>query len=248
MATYPSSIASFRSLLNKIGIVYDALKTRIFFAEDANNMAAEIVAIETELGTNPKGAKADVKTRLNDVDTAISNINQFSDEKAQDAVGGILDDGSIAEIEFNYNDSTPLISGRIRLQSDIASDHAYRGPVTNFNTANETINFGQVCFLNSSGLAQRADADAVATAFAWLLALDSVSGGETCAFALPGCFVRDNSWNWASLGQPIYLSTDTGELTQTPPSGADDVIQIIGIAVTADSMFFYPQLVQVEHT
>lgn len=40
-------------------------------AEDYNGQNDSIIAIETELGALPKGAKADVKTRLDDVDTAI---------------------------------------------------------------------------------------------------------------------------------------------------------------------------------
>jgi hypothetical protein len=40
-----------------------------------NSPNAAIVAIETELGTLPKGTKASVKVRLNDVDTSIGTLN-----------------------------------------------------------------------------------------------------------------------------------------------------------------------------
>lgn len=43
-------------------------------AQHANANDA-IEAIEAELGTNPKGSKANVKTRLDDVDTTIANIS-----------------------------------------------------------------------------------------------------------------------------------------------------------------------------
>jgi hypothetical protein len=42
----------------------------------------------------------------------------YTDENAQDAVGGILDDATIGDINFTYNDGTPKISGAI--QSDVA--------------------------------------------------------------------------------------------------------------------------------
>jgi len=71
-ASYPGAIAAPRTVQNKTGVTYDATKTKILYAEDVNNANAEIVAVETELGTLPKGTKADVKTRLDDVDTAIS--------------------------------------------------------------------------------------------------------------------------------------------------------------------------------
>ena len=73
MATYPGAIYSPRTKENKSGVVYTPANTTTLYAEDVVYDDAEIVAIETELGTNPKGAKADVKTRLNDVDSAIGD-------------------------------------------------------------------------------------------------------------------------------------------------------------------------------
>jgi hypothetical protein len=40
------------------------------------------------------------------------------------------------------------------------------------------------------------------------------------------------------IGAPYYLSTTPGALTATPPSGADDVIQVVGVAVTTAKIFF----------
>jgi len=79
MASYPSSIYSPRTKANRSGIVYDETKETVIFAEDLAKLDAEVVAIETELGTNPKGSNADVKTRLDDIDTAIAG--------KQDALG-----------------------------------------------------------------------------------------------------------------------------------------------------------------
>src|SRR3990172_7175662 len=74
MADYPAGIYAPRTKTNRSGVVYDAAKETVLFAEDVVKDDDEIVAIETELGTNPKGAKADVKTRLDDVDTALGTI------------------------------------------------------------------------------------------------------------------------------------------------------------------------------
>ncbi len=71
MADYPSAINSPRTKANRSGVVYDLTKETVIFAEDIQNDDDEIVAIETELGTLPKGAKANVKTRLDDVDTSL---------------------------------------------------------------------------------------------------------------------------------------------------------------------------------
>ncbi len=64
MADYPSAIYSPRTKENKSGVIYDAGKTTVIFAEDLTKEDAEVVAIQTELGTLPKGAYADVKARL----------------------------------------------------------------------------------------------------------------------------------------------------------------------------------------
>jgi len=64
MASYPDSIFSPRTRENKSGVEYDPDKKTVIFAEDIDKGDDEIVAIETELGTNPKGSWGSVKERL----------------------------------------------------------------------------------------------------------------------------------------------------------------------------------------
>lgn len=63
-ASYPAGIYGPRAKENKAGVVYDATKKTIGYVEDVVKLDEEVVAIETELGTSPKGVYADVKTRL----------------------------------------------------------------------------------------------------------------------------------------------------------------------------------------
>jgi len=67
MANYPNSIYTPRKIENKSGVVYDPDKTTIGYAEDHNKANDEIIAIQEELGTNPKGVFADVKTNLTEL-------------------------------------------------------------------------------------------------------------------------------------------------------------------------------------
>lgn len=76
MATYPSAIKSFTTKTDNVD--YPA-------AAHINDPQAEITAIETELGTLPKGGSADVTTRLNTMDTRDTNI----ESGANIAVGAI---------------------------------------------------------------------------------------------------------------------------------------------------------------
>jgi len=72
MADYPNTINEPRVVENKPGRTYQPeLLTRLF-AEDINNLSAETVAIETELGTNPSGSSSDVAARFTALDTTVS--------------------------------------------------------------------------------------------------------------------------------------------------------------------------------
>lgn len=52
MSNYPVSIYAPRNLVDRVGAVYDASKTKVFYAKDHNDSLAEIVAIENSLGIN----------------------------------------------------------------------------------------------------------------------------------------------------------------------------------------------------
>lgn len=64
MAEYPDAIYAPRTKENKAGVVYDEAKTTVGYAEDIVKDDNEIVAIETELGTNVANGYTNLKTRL----------------------------------------------------------------------------------------------------------------------------------------------------------------------------------------
>jgi hypothetical protein len=64
MAKYPNEIYEPRKKENRPGVTYDPNKKTVLFAEDIKALDDEVVAIETELGTNPKGEFSSVKERL----------------------------------------------------------------------------------------------------------------------------------------------------------------------------------------
>ena len=67
MAEYPSAIVDPRAVVNKSGVEYDADKTSVLYAEDINYINEEVVAVETELGVEPKGDYDDVAAFLLDL-------------------------------------------------------------------------------------------------------------------------------------------------------------------------------------
>lgn len=74
MASYPNSIYTPRQVENRPGVVYDADKVKVAYAEDKLYSDDEIVAIQEVLGLNPAGVFDDVNDRLDDVDDRIDAI------------------------------------------------------------------------------------------------------------------------------------------------------------------------------
>lgn len=129
------------------------------------------------------------------------------------------------------------------------SDLTYTGPRISLK-AHQNVAFGDLCYINSDGEATLVDADAIGTVGAFAIAVATILADASGYFALPGALLRNDAWNW-TVGGRIYASTTgttTNTLTQTPPSGTDDAIQIVGVATHADRMFFYPQLLMYTHT
>jgi hypothetical protein len=116
-------------------------------------------------------------------------------------------------------------------------------------TSTETQAVGDACQIDSSGKAHLAKGDAIAHAGVIVLAAHTVSGSAANTYLTHGVMKLASSPSW-TVGGLIYLSTTgtTGNtLTQTAPSGADNVIQVLGVALAADTMLFSPSLVQIEH-
>lgn len=101
MATYPDNMPALREVENDPGVAYDPLQTNVVFAEDVNNIAAEILAIATELGTLPKGSFADVKTRLADMTSKTATAQSTANGKANKQNGVIVRLGSIGYVTYD---------------------------------------------------------------------------------------------------------------------------------------------------
>lgn len=115
--------------------------------------------------------------------------------------------------------------------------------------ANENQAFGDVCFYNSDGQCQIADADAIATAKVKLMAIATISANSDGYYLKTGV-ARNDTWNW-TVGGDIYLTvtgTSGNTLSQTPPSGTDDCQVYLGYALSADVIMFEPDKNIIERT
>jgi hypothetical protein len=114
-------------------------------------------------------------------------------------------------------------------------------------TAGENLTIGNVCYRKSDGKMWKADASAIATSSAIVIALGTINADASGSFGIHGLMRDDSAFNW-TVGGLIYLSETAGAMTQTAPTTTDSVTQILGVAYSADVMYWNPNLVQVEHT
>lgn len=73
-ASYPASIATPRTKENATGITYEASNTKRLYAEDVVSCDEEIVAIETELGTNVKGTFVNLRARIESLEARVTAL------------------------------------------------------------------------------------------------------------------------------------------------------------------------------
>lgn len=137
-------------------------------------------------------------------------------------------------------------TGVMTLTRDPGSDHTYSG-MDIVLTAGETFAFGEVGYIKSDGNIGRADADALSTAGAVVMAVQAINNGATGVFLTHGT-VRDASFAVGATGNIAYLSTTAGAATGLTAVGANDVTQVLGVMLAPNIMLFNPQLVMVEHS
>ncbi len=99
---------------------------------------------------------------------------------------------------------------------------------------------GDLVYLDSSAKWQKTDADSTTTSYGLIgMALAVAATDASLLVALPGSFVRVNAWNW-TVGATLYLGETPGAMQEAIPTGADNVIRVVGFAVNADYIYFYP--------
>ena len=136
---------------------------------------------------------------------------------------------------------TPTIRGGITelidqgtLDSDYVSAGGAQGTILTRSTAGEAFSVGQLLFLSSSGLWHIADADSAATAVSLLgVAMRASTGlNDLTSVLLEGHYntttYHDQISIPTTIGDPLYISTNPGYVTQIAPTGTGDIVRLIG--------------------
>ena len=145
-------------------------------------------------------------------------------------------DGSIDAAHF----SLAGLQAPHQLDATPPADHTATGPQT------ATLNAGYACaafdlvYLGSSSTWLEADSDATATSINMLgVTLAAADSGAAVNVALPGSFIRDDTFNFTP-GLALYVSGTLGAMTHTKPTGSGDIVRTVGYALNADVVFFQP--------
>jgi len=159
--------------------------------------------------------------------------------------------GSNATVESNltFDGSLLNVSGDLNV---IGSYDFTHNPTTELSTSGgygDVVTFGSgggvtfSCYYFTSGSAwSLSDSNGVATSTGML----AIALGNTVAsgMLLRG-YVRNDSWTFATASA-VYLNSTAGALSNTAPTAANDVIRIVGFAISRTVIFFCPDNTWIE--
>jgi len=146
----------------------------------------------------------------------------------------VLESGMKIDVNYVALD-TSATTGNTFISANVA-DLSVQGNVTELTVDENSVGFGAALHIDSDGNLIMADADGTSVIPCHFLAAEAGTGMKQVL--LQG-FARNDAWSWTP-GEPLYVGTTAGTLTQTAPSATDDRVQIVGYAVTATLIYFNP--------
>lgn len=124
-----------------------------------------------------------------------------------------------------------------------SADGKYTG-ITIAGTAGAALAFGDLCYLAAADSRwELTDADAVGTSGTVLLGmcvLAAAADGNATTLLLMGQIRADAKFPALTISAPVYVGETAGAIQVAIPTGADNVIRVVGFALTADEMYFCP--------
>ncbi len=135
----------------------------------------------------------------------------------------------------------------IKLMNEPTADTTASGLIVSATVDTNSVGIGAPLFMAADGHLDTASASSSATTPCVALAMETGTGSKK--ILLHG-ILRVDAWNWTigpGTASVIYVSTTTGTLTQTQPTGTDHVIQPVGWALSDDCIYFTPSMAYWTH-
>jgi len=144
------------------------------------------------------------------------------------------------------DDTIPYLGGDLRLNENniyinaaLSSDHTYSG-LLDYQVVGESVVFGDLLYFDwATKRWKKTDADTATTMPGLRIAIDTASDGQVCNMLVMG-YIRDDDWDFT--GAMIYASATAGGVTSTAPSTTGQQLQRVGVAKSADILFFDPSI------
>jgi len=128
----------------------------------------------------------------------------------------------------------------MNLANALTNDHSYSG-LEDSQLVGESVVFGQLLYFNWTDKEWKiAKADVATTMPGLRIALESKNDGQACKMLVMG-YIRDDS-AFEFTGSMVYASATTGTMTSTAPSTTGQQVQRVGVAKSADILFFDPSI------
>ena len=127
-------------------------------------------------------------------------------------------------------------------------DHDAQGIIMTFKAGSTVTPFSPV-YLHTDNEVHEADADEIAKMPCIGVSVNTsdVADGADIEVMVLG-LIRDDDFAFGTAGAPVYVAAgDPGLMTNTAPSGTDDVVQIVGHSIGDDALFVQPCLTTIEH-
>lgn len=128
----------------------------------------------------------------------------------------------------------------ILLDAALSADGKYSAIESQTGTLGETVAFGEFVYLKAADSQwYKTDADAASTAGSVMVGVCVVTGNDndSTTIMFKGNIRADSLFPTFTIGAPVYLSTTPGAVTNTAPSGTDDVVRVVGFGKTGDELF-----------
>jgi cytoskeletal protein CcmA (bactofilin family) len=197
--------------------------------EDGDNTLDFALALPVATGALNSGS---ITSGFGNIDTGSSTIATTGQVSSGDLVIGgtaTLAEGKSLSI------GTPALP---------STDHTATGLTAQMLAGGAIGAFQTVCIHTTTGEVVISDSNAIGTMPVIGIAPAAISDTATGTILLQG-FIRDDDFNW-TIGGIIYASETAGAMTQTAPTTSGAFVQALGVALSADVVYFNPALTLVE--
>tara|TARA_B100001123_G_scaffold324354_1_gene364329 strand:+ start:9850 stop:11730 length:1881 start_codon:yes stop_codon:yes gene_type:complete len=229
--------------------------------------AASLVTTVGNITIDAQATDADVIIKVDDNGSAVTAVT-FDGSAEGDAlfVNNINVPGEVMTTKVSFTDGDDAMTvadgGGVTFAQDVTmtdgkgiiiesepADDAYTGIYGNFaNATGSTITKGQIVYMTgTANQVAPARANAVGTMPAVAMAIADVANGATGNFLMYGFAHDASAFISLTIGGEAYVSdTAAGALDATAPADDGEFVQIVGIGMHGDKLFFNPQLPMVE--